>query len=137
MNAEVITAVATGVAFLVALLAIGCYMAFRRDPSPVPPEAMLIFRVILALAASGFAAMLPGFLQIEGKLLSFTVRAAGTLAVFLVIYRINPPERFEKRLPKRKTPHTVVVSEDRIERDKQPFRFPRKIVASSLILLIV
>src|SRR5882762_9700379 len=102
MDAQVIAALTTGVAFLVALLGIGCYMTFRTNPNPIPPEAMLIFRVVLALAAAGFAVVLPGFLQIEGQVLSFSVRAAGSLAVFLVVYRVNPPERLGKKLPKPK-----------------------------------
>ncbi len=119
MDAQVIAALATGVGFLIALLAIGCYMTFRTNPSPIPHEAMLIFRVVLALAAAGFAVVLPGFLQIEGQILSISIRAAGSLAVFLVVYRVNPPDRFGKKLPKPKKVRAVVVPEDRIEEDKE------------------
>lgn len=118
MNAQVIASLAAGVGFLVALLIIGCYMAFRVNPAPIPAQAMFIFRVILALAAAGFAAVLPGFLEIQGTLLSFSVRAAGSLAVFLLIYRVNPPEQFGKRLPSPKKPRRVAVPVDRIEEDK-------------------
>ena len=119
MSGQVIAALSTGVGFLIALLLIGCYMAFRTNPRPIPTEAMFIFRVILAVAAAGFAAVLPGFLEIEGKILSFTVRAAGSLAVFIVIYRVNPPNRFEKKLPKPKKPRAVDIPEDRIIEDDE------------------
>lgn len=119
MNAQVVAALATGVGFLAALLVIGCYMAFRTNPSPIPHEAMFIFRVILALAAAGFAAVLPGFLEIEGKLLSISVRAAGSLAVFIAIYCVNPPERLGNRLPKPKKPRKVDVPSKRIDQDKE------------------
>ena len=117
MDAQVIAALVTGVGFLIALLGIACYVAFRTNPSQIPPEAMFIFRVILALAAAGFAAVLPGFLQIDGKLLSLSIRAAGSLAVFVVIYGVNPPELLGKRLPKPKKTQTVYVPEDRIKAD--------------------
>jgi hypothetical protein len=82
---QVIVAWATGVFFLVLLLGIG-FEIYRRYPQPVPVAAMQIFRIILALAGAGFAAVLTGFLEINGTWQNVTFRAAGPLAVFLVLY---------------------------------------------------
>jgi len=118
MSIQVIATFATGILFLMALLGIGSYMAFRDNQNPIPPEAMFIFRVILALAGAGFAVMLTGFLEINGKIASFSIRAGGSLAVFIAIYRINPPNLLEKQLPKPKKPRPVKVSKDRIDEDE-------------------
>lgn len=55
---------------------------------PYPSSFQLfVFRVVLALAAGGVAAMLPGFLTIT---LPPFLRAGGAIAVFAVIYFYNP-----------------------------------------------
>jgi hypothetical protein len=82
---QVIFASATGVLLLVLLLGIG-FVIYRRYPQPVPVAAMQIFQIISALAGAGFAAALTGFLEINGTWQNVTFRAAGPLAVFLVIY---------------------------------------------------
>ena len=80
MDPQVTAGLVTGIVFLVALLAIACFMAFRRNPNPVPPEVMLIFRGVLAMAAAGFAVVLSGFLQIEGRNALPSIRAACSLS---------------------------------------------------------
>ena len=114
MSIQVILAFITGIIFLGALLAIGCYMAFRNNQNPIPSEAMFIFRVILALAGAGFAVVLTGFLDVTGKTAFLSVRAGGPLAVFIAIYLSNPPTLFEKQLPKPKKPRVIKVPKDRI-----------------------
>jgi hypothetical protein len=91
MSAESIAAFVTGVLFLTALLAIACFIAFRTSASPVPVLATFIFRVILAVAAAAFGTILTGFLEIDGKVMSWQFRAAGSLAIFVAIYMLNPP----------------------------------------------
>jgi energy-coupling factor transporter transmembrane protein EcfT len=107
-----IAAFTTGTIFLSLLLGIACYIAFGLKEEPVP-SAMFIFRVILALAAAGFTTVLTGFLEINGKIVDWEFRAAGTLAVFIVIYLVNPPDRLNK-LPKPRKPVKVSVPDDRI-----------------------
>ena len=114
MTAQMIAAYATGIVFLLLLLGIACFIAFRKKPEPVPKEAMFIFRVILALAAAGFATVLSGFFEIDGQIYSWKFRAAGSLAVFVALYWSNPPDILEKRLPKPKKPKRVTIPEDRI-----------------------
>lgn len=70
-----------GVAFVIALLVLAVAI-----PSPTAFQ-YTVFRVVLALAAAGVAAMIPGFLQIT---LSEWIRAGGALGVFVVVYFYNP-----------------------------------------------
>jgi HEAT repeat protein len=98
MSVEVLVAFVSGVVFLLLLLAIAIYLLVRKGTRPVPPEAMYIFRVVLALAGAAFAAILPGFLNIETKLVAVAVQASGALAVFVLIYRINPPVLLQAQL---------------------------------------
>jgi hypothetical protein len=49
------------------------------------------FRIVMALAAAGIAAVIPGMLNITAKSgTRFTIRAAGAMAVFVIVYLINP-----------------------------------------------
>lgn len=69
------------VLFLTLLVAIAIFIPY---PSPFQ---LLVFRVVLALAAAGIAAFLPGTLRIQ---ISKWIRAAGALAVFVLVYLVNP-----------------------------------------------
>ena len=70
-----------GVTFVVVLI-------FLAVAIPDPTSFQYtIFRVILALAASGIAVMIPGFLQVT---ISNWLRAGGALGVFVVVYFFNP-----------------------------------------------
>lgn len=75
-------AFAFGVIFVSVLLALAVLY-----PNPTA-TTFFVFRVVLALAAAGIGAVLPGLLVVHvGKL----VRAGGALALFVLIYLINPP----------------------------------------------
>ena len=74
-------AITFGIAFL---LALGVLALFVPHPTPFQ---YLVFRVVLALAAAGVAAMLPGFLEVN---IPNWLRAGGALAVFVVVYFYNP-----------------------------------------------
>jgi hypothetical protein len=76
-----LTAFIFGVVFVVVLIVLA--IAF---PNPTPFQ-YTVFRVILALASAGVAAMIPGFLEIE---VPNWIRAGGALAVFIVVYFYNP-----------------------------------------------
>ena len=79
MTPELIAAFVFGCVFVIVLLVIAI-----RFPDPTDQQ-MFIFRVVMALAAAGVAAIIPGFLEIQGKALEFTIRAGGALAVFLLM----------------------------------------------------
>jgi len=83
---EKIMMLATVIGFLAVLLAVG---VFKTD---YPPEGFFIIRVVLALVAAGFAAaFVPGLLQVVVGYKSAKIRAAGALAVLVVVYLLNPP----------------------------------------------
>jgi len=70
-----------GGVFVVTLLIIAVF--FSR------PTAFqyVVFKTVLALAAAGVAAMIPGFLEL---VISTWLRAGGALAVFIIVYFYNP-----------------------------------------------
>lgn len=72
-----------GIVFVAGILVIALFV---REPSPFQYFA---FRVVLALAVAGVAAMIPGFLEVEVKPV---IRAAGAIAVFVIVYFFSPAE---------------------------------------------
>jgi len=82
-NWEKIAAFAFGVVFVVVMIYIALYV-----PNPTPTQ-WFVFRVVLALAAAGVGALLPGLLTVEAPPY---VRAGGALALFVVVYWFNPPK---------------------------------------------
>lgn len=74
----------SGVVFVAA-----CVMLAIRFPEPTPFQ-LFVFRTVLALSAAGAAAAIPGFLSVTMNLSGFAIRAGGALAVFLIVYRLNP-----------------------------------------------
>ena len=76
-------AFAFGLLFVIVLL--GLALAI---PSPTDFQ-YTVFRIVLALAAAGVAAMLPGFLSVD---ISAGIRAGGALAVFIIVYFFSPAQ---------------------------------------------
>ena len=75
-----------GITFVAIMLLIAMFF-----PNPTDFQ-IFIFRVVLALSASGIGAVIPGFINIEmTKEKLMMVRAGGAIALFLLIYLINPP----------------------------------------------
>jgi hypothetical protein len=64
-----------GIVFVVVLMVLAIYF-----PNPTPFQ-YTVFRIVLALASGGVAAMIPGFLTVQ---VSTWLRAGGTLAVFVI-----------------------------------------------------
>lgn len=70
-----------GVAFVITMIIIAI---FAPNPSSFQ---YTIFRIVMALAAGGVVAAFPGFIEVKfGKWL----RAGGALAVFSIVYYVNP-----------------------------------------------
>jgi MFS family permease len=87
-NLETLLAFSFGVVFCGIL----AYAGLRSEPITDPAKFFLL-RVLAALSAAGVAAVIPGMLNVQigqGKL--FAIRGAGALAVFAIIFLINPPE---------------------------------------------
>jgi uncharacterized membrane protein YbhN (UPF0104 family) len=74
-----------GVVFLAALLGLAVAI-----PNPTPSQ-LETFRIIIALAAGGVAAVIPGLLDFRlGRGSQFALRAGGALAVFVIVYFYSP-----------------------------------------------
>jgi hypothetical protein len=76
-----IAAFAFGAVFVSAILIISLFR-----PNPTPFE-YTVFRIIIALAAAGIGAILPGFLVVKFK---NWLRASGALALFIIVYFFAP-----------------------------------------------
>lgn len=98
MNSEVETGQETSatvphrywlVAFCVfLLLAVGlAYLLPQQTASQ-----QFYFRVFIALAASGIASIIPGFLSIRLNWLQNSIRAGGAIGIFLLLFFWNPPK---------------------------------------------
>lgn len=74
-------ALSFGVIFVVVLLVLAV-----RFPNPTQFQ-YTVFRVVLALAAAGVAAMIPGFIEFR---IATWLRAGGALAVFAIVFFKNP-----------------------------------------------
>ena len=81
-NWQQVTAVALGVLFILILLVIAVLVP---DPQPF---SIFVFRVVLSLAAGGIGAVVPGYIQVN---ISRWVRAGGAIALFVIVYAVNPP----------------------------------------------
>src|SRR5258707_9851452 len=80
---EKITAVVFGVAFVCVLLVIALFIS---HPTPFQ---IFVFRVVLALAAAGLGAIIPGLIQVQAGPF---VRAGGAIALFVIVFWFNPPQ---------------------------------------------
>ena len=56
-----------------------------------------VFRAVLALAAGTLGAIIPGFLNVQFK---GRLRAGGAVALFVLVYMINPPTLITETSPK-------------------------------------
>lgn len=80
-------AVCSGLIFLILILLIAVIL---RDP--LPEFNQFLIRVVLSVAAAGFGAAIPGFLELDLPLWQKgMLHAGGALSLFAIIYLINPP----------------------------------------------
>jgi hypothetical protein len=76
-----ILAYAFGIVFVATILVIAIFF-----PDPTDFQ-YTVFRITLALAAGGVAAVVPGFIQVKFR---NWLRAGGALAVFVIVYLVAP-----------------------------------------------
>ncbi|WP_437193597.1 hypothetical protein [Planctomicrobium sp. SH527] len=93
MTSQQIASWISGLSFMVVYTTIACFIAFRANPQPIDPVATRIFNIILALTGAAFAAIISGFIEVDGKLWAISIRAGSGLAVFIValIYPLPMP----------------------------------------------
>jgi hypothetical protein len=77
---------ATGLLGLILLLLIA-----ERNPTPTAFQ-LRIYLTVLALAAASFAALIPGLLNVNLSWTGLTIRAAGALAVFILVFFYEPAQ---------------------------------------------
>ena len=106
-STQIAIAFTFGVMFLVTLILLAIFF-----PTPTPFQ-YTVFRVVLALAAAGAAAMIPGFLQVN---LSDWIRAGGAIAVFVVVFFYNPATLIAPVSDDRV--HAITVEQRRIQQAK-------------------
>jgi hypothetical protein len=80
-NSDKLLAFIFGVVFLSAILVIAIFI-----PNP-SGFSYTVFRIVLALAAAGVGAVIPGFLNVEYRNI---VRAGGAIALFVIVYFFPP-----------------------------------------------
>lgn len=73
-----------GAVFVIVLLVVA---RFDRNP---PPFSKFIYRVVMSLAAAGIGAVIPGIIDVS---INPLVRAGGALALFVLVYMVNPPDQ--------------------------------------------
>ena len=84
-KSKVVCAFAFGCVFVSVLL---CLAWFVPNPTPFQYQT---FRIVMALATAGVAAMIPGLLKIDfHPSVDVMIRAGGALAVFVIVYFFNP-----------------------------------------------
>jgi hypothetical protein len=87
MSAQVLTAFTFGTVFVISLIVLAI-----KFPKPTPFQYN-VFRIVLALAAAGVAAMIPGFIDLQlSPSAQLLIRAGGAIAVFVIIFFFNPAQ---------------------------------------------
>src|SRR5262249_31991647 len=82
---QIIAAAAVGVVLLIVVLVLAI-----RFPTPTSFQ-ILSFRVALALAAAGVAAIIPGFFTVNLDVWNtLLVQGGSALGVFLLVFMVNP-----------------------------------------------
>ena len=82
-NWQKLVAVGCGVLFVSVMLVVAIAV-----PNPTATQ-WFVFRVVLALAAAGIGAVLPGLIVVN---VSRFVRSGGAIALFVLVYLWNPPQ---------------------------------------------
>ena len=82
---QLITGLVIGVTFALLILAAVVFI-----PSPTVTQ-FFIFRGLFAIALAAIAAIIPGLLNVESRFQKFSVKATGAIAVFVIVWFLNPP----------------------------------------------
>jgi hypothetical protein len=82
---QLITGLVIGVLFALIILLLAIFI-----PNPTSTQ-FFIFRGIFAVSLSAIAAIIPGLLTVESRFQKFSIRATGAIAVFVIVWMLNPP----------------------------------------------
>ncbi|HUS06734.1 MAG TPA: hypothetical protein VMZ52_10575 [Bryobacteraceae bacterium] len=100
-NWEKLLAYFSGILFITVMLVLSLVVG-----NPTPSQ-FFTFRLVLALAAAGFGAVIPGFISVN---VSNVVRAGGAIALFVIVFLLNPPALVATASPW-KTPEEQTVTD--------------------------
>jgi hypothetical protein len=109
MTVQLWLAFAFGAVFVIGLFTIATLIWIFDKP--LPPDAMFIFRVILGIAAAGIGAVLPGVITLGiNASAQFALQAGGALALFVLVYLVNPPKQFASSASRALDPPTDLLA---------------------------
>jgi hypothetical protein len=108
IDVKALLAFAFGAVFIVTIL---IFTTVVKDPSPT---AIWTYRVILALAAGGVAAILPGFIDVKYKTI---VQAGGAMGAFVLVLVAFPaptpaPEKASEKTASASSPDFIWPTDD-------------------------
>jgi hypothetical protein len=95
MELQIILSFVSGTVFILLLFIMGIIIYLREKD--VPESAMFIFRSVLSLGGAAFAAILTGFINVSIQHGEVFLKAGGALAVFVVLFKVNPPKIIESK----------------------------------------
>ncbi|EXS34147.1 hypothetical protein [Acinetobacter sp. 826659] len=82
---QLVTGLVVGVLFALIILLSAIFI-----PSPTPTQ-FFVFRGVFAVSLAAIAAIIPGLLNVESRFHKFSIRATGAIAVFVIVWLLNPP----------------------------------------------
>jgi hypothetical protein len=82
---QLITGLIVGVLF--ALVILGAVVII---PNPTPTQ-FFVFRGVFAISLAAIAAIIPGLLNVESRFQKLSIKATGAIAVFVLVWLLNPP----------------------------------------------
>lgn len=82
---QLVTGLVVGVLFALIALLSAIFI-----PSPTPTQ-FFILRGVFAVSLAAIAAIIPGLLNVESRFHKFSIRATGAIAVFVIVWLLNPP----------------------------------------------
>jgi hypothetical protein len=82
---QLITGLVVGIMFALIILFLVVFI-----PNPTPSQ-FFFFRGLFAISLAAVAVIIPGLLNVESRFNKFSVKASGAIAVFILVWMLNPP----------------------------------------------
>lgn len=85
LNLRLVLGLVVGCVFAIAILVLAVLI-----PNPTQTQ-FFVFRGVFAFSISAISAIVPGLLNVESRFKNTSVRATGALAIFVLVWMLNPP----------------------------------------------
>lgn len=82
---QLVTGLVIGIVFALIILVLVVFI-----PNPTPSQ-FFVFRGLFAVSLAAVAAIIPGLLNVESRFNKFSIKATGAIAVFVLVWLLNPP----------------------------------------------